>query len=81
MPCFLLSHADRFLWIVLDAGNIVEFSEPSELLQIKENEPKALVNESGDKDPLHKVRVLVICSRSVKPVSLSCFVSRRTIRI
>jgi hypothetical protein len=69
------------MWIVLDAGNIFEFGKPSKLLQVKDNELKALVNESGDKDPLHKVKMLVICLRSVKPVSLSCFVSRNTTQI
>ena len=41
--------------MVLDAGKVVEFGKPSELLQIKEGKPKALVDESGDKDTLDEV--------------------------
>lgn len=41
--------------IVLDAGNIVEFGKPSELLQTKDGKLKALVDESGDKDVLYKM--------------------------
>jgi hypothetical protein len=69
------------MWVMLDAGNIVEFGKPSELLQVKDGKPKVLVNESGDKGPLPKVKVLALCSRSVKPVSLSRFVSRNATQI
>lgn len=39
--------------MVLDAGNVVEFGKPSELLQIKDGKLRALVEESGDKDTLY----------------------------
>ena len=41
--------------LVLDAGNIVEFGKPSELLRIRNGKLKALVDESGDKDALYKM--------------------------
>ena len=41
--------------IVLDAGHIVEYGQPSELLHTKEGKLKALVDESGDKDVLYKM--------------------------
>ena len=41
--------------MVLDAGNIVEFGKPSDLLKIEGGKLKALVDESGDKDTLHKM--------------------------
>ena len=41
--------------MVLDAGNIVEFGKPSELLRIKDGKLKALVDESGDKATLHEM--------------------------
>jgi len=41
--------------MVLDAGNIVEFGTPSELLQIEDGKLKGLVDESGDKDTLYKM--------------------------
>ena len=51
---FLLS-TDRYMQMVLDSGNIVEFGKPSELLKIKDGKLKALVDESGDKDTLYKM--------------------------
>ena len=39
--------------MVLDAGNIVEFGKPSELLEIQDGKLKALVDESGDRDTLY----------------------------
>ena len=39
--------------MVLDAGNIVEFGKPSELLEIQDGKLKALVDESGDGDTLY----------------------------
>ena len=41
--------------MVLDAGNIVEFGKPTELLKIEGGRFKGLVNESGDKDALYKM--------------------------
>jgi len=41
--------------MVLDAGNIVEFGKPSELLNIEDGKLKALVDESGDKDTLYQM--------------------------
>ena len=41
--------------MILDAGNIVEFGKPSDLLKIKDGKLKALVDESGDKDILYKM--------------------------
>ena len=41
--------------MVLDAGNIVEFGKPSELLRIKDGRLKALVDESSDADTLYKM--------------------------
>jgi ABC-type multidrug transport system fused ATPase/permease subunit len=55
MLSFRLPHVDRFMQMVLDAGNIVEFGKPSELLQIKDGKLKALVDESGDKDTLYEM--------------------------
>lgn len=43
----------NWLQMVLDAGNIVEFGKPSELLKIGGGKLKALVDESGDKDTLY----------------------------
>jgi len=43
--------ADKIL--VLDAGRIVEFGKPSELLKIKKGAFRALVDESADKDHLY----------------------------
>ncbi|KAG6891081.1 hypothetical protein C0995_014171 [Termitomyces sp. Mi166 len=43
--------ADKIL--VLDAGRIVEFDSPKELLKIPDGKLKALVDESGDKDLLY----------------------------
>ncbi|KAG6885715.1 hypothetical protein C0993_010888 [Termitomyces sp. T159_Od127] len=43
--------ADKIL--VLDAGRIVEFDSPQELLKIPDGKLKALVDESGDKDVLY----------------------------
>ena len=52
---FRLPRTDRFMQLVLDAGNIVEFGKPSELLRIRNGKLKALVDESGDKDALYKM--------------------------
>ena len=52
---FRASGADRLVQMVLDAGNIVEFGTPGELLEIKDGKLKALVDESGDKDGLYKM--------------------------
>jgi len=41
--------------MVLDAGNIVEFGKPSELLNIEDGKLKALVDESGDKNTLYQM--------------------------
>ncbi|KAF7298774.1 ATP-binding cassette transporter [Mycena indigotica] len=43
--------ADKIL--VLDAGNIVEFDSPKELLKIRGGKLRALVEESGDRDALY----------------------------
>ncbi|KAI0633979.1 P-loop containing nucleoside triphosphate hydrolase protein [Trametes polyzona] len=43
--------ADKIM--VLDAGRIVEFGKPSELLQNEKGKLRALVEESGDKDKLY----------------------------
>ncbi|KAF9650725.1 multidrug resistance-associated ABC transporter [Thelephora ganbajun] len=43
--------ADKIM--VLDAGKIVEFGKPSELLKIEAGKLKSLVDESGDKDALY----------------------------
>jgi len=45
--------ADKIM--VLDAGNVVEFGKPSELLKIEGGKLRALVDESGDKDTLYKM--------------------------
>lgn len=42
-----------FAQMVLDAGQIVEFGKPSELLEIKGGMLKALVDESGEKEHLY----------------------------
>ncbi|KAJ7741259.1 P-loop containing nucleoside triphosphate hydrolase protein [Mycena metata] len=42
--------ADKIM--VLDAGRIVEFDTPKELLKIKDGKLRALVEESGDRDTL-----------------------------
>ncbi|KAJ7700269.1 hypothetical protein B0H16DRAFT_1642910 [Mycena metata] len=42
--------ADKIM--VLDAGRIVEFDTPKELLKIKDGKLRALVDESGDRDTL-----------------------------
>ena len=39
--------------MVLDAGNIVEFGKPSELLKKEQGMLRALVDESGDKEKLY----------------------------
>ena len=39
--------------MVLDAGNIVEFGKPSELLQKEKGMLRALVDESSDKEKLY----------------------------
>ena len=41
--------------MVLDAGNIVEFGKPSDLLKIEDGKFKRFVDESGDKDTLYKM--------------------------
>ncbi|KAJ6594858.1 P-loop containing nucleoside triphosphate hydrolase protein [Mycena capillaripes] len=43
--------ADKIM--VLDAGRIVEFDSPKELLKIKDGKLRALVDESGDRDALY----------------------------
>lgn len=43
--------ADKIM--VLDAGRIVEFGKPSQLLKIEGGKLKSLVDESGDKDALY----------------------------
>ncbi|KAJ7625289.1 P-loop containing nucleoside triphosphate hydrolase protein [Mycena polygramma] len=43
--------ADKIM--VLDAGRIVEFDSPKELLKIKDGKLRALVEESGDRDGLY----------------------------
>ncbi|KAI0085671.1 P-loop containing nucleoside triphosphate hydrolase protein [Irpex rosettiformis] len=43
--------ADKIM--VLDAGHIVEFDKPSELLKIPDGKLKALVDESGEKERLY----------------------------
>lgn len=45
--------ADKIM--VLDAGRIVEFGKPSELLKIEGGKLKSLVDESGDRDALYAV--------------------------
>jgi len=41
--------------IVLDAGNLVEFDSPSNLLKKKGGYLKSLVDESGDRDKLYEM--------------------------
>ncbi|KAF7348331.1 Multidrug resistance-associated ABC transporter protein [Mycena sanguinolenta] len=43
--------ADKIM--VLDAGRLVEFDRPKELLKIKDGKLRALVEESGDRDALY----------------------------
>ncbi|KAF7340454.1 Multidrug resistance-associated ABC transporter protein [Mycena venus] len=43
--------ADKIM--VLDAGRIVEFNSPKELLKIKDGKLRALVDESGDRETLY----------------------------
>jgi ABC-type multidrug transport system fused ATPase/permease subunit len=43
--------ADKIM--VLDAGNVVEFGKPSELLKVEGGKLRSLVDESGDKDALY----------------------------
>lgn len=43
--------ADKIM--VLDAGKIVEFGKPSELLEIEGGKLKSLVDESGDTGALY----------------------------
>ncbi|KAH9939279.1 uncharacterized protein BXZ73DRAFT_99483 [Epithele typhae] len=45
--------ADKIL--VLDAGRIVEFGSPSELLKNEQGKLRALVDESGDKEKLYEM--------------------------
>ncbi|KAJ7630594.1 P-loop containing nucleoside triphosphate hydrolase protein [Roridomyces roridus] len=45
--------ADKIM--VLDAGRIVEFDSPKELLKIEDGMLRALVDESGDKDVLYQM--------------------------
>ncbi|TCD64624.1 hypothetical protein EIP91_003858 [Steccherinum ochraceum] len=45
--------ADKIM--VLDAGRLVEFGSPRELLKNKDGVLRALVDESGDKDNLHSL--------------------------
>ena len=39
--------------MVLDAGRIVEFGKPSELLKNEQGTLRSLVDESGDKEALY----------------------------
>ena len=39
--------------MVLDAGSIVEFGKPSELLKNEQGKFRALVDESGDREKLY----------------------------
>ena len=55
MSSFRPSHADCFVQLVLDSGNVVEFGKPSELLEIEDGKLRALVDESGDKDALYRM--------------------------
>lgn len=41
--------------MVLDAGHVVEFGKPSELLQKKGGLFRSLVDESSDKDKLYEI--------------------------
>lgn len=41
--------------MVLDAGRIVEFDKPSELLKNPEGKLRALVDESGDREHLFEM--------------------------
>lgn len=41
--------------MVLDAGRIVEFDKPSELLKKQDGRLKSLVDESGDKARLYAI--------------------------
>ncbi|KAJ7264448.1 P-loop containing nucleoside triphosphate hydrolase protein [Mycena haematopus] len=43
--------ADKIM--VLDAGRLVEFDSPKELLKVKDGKLRALVEESGDRDALY----------------------------
>jgi ABC-type multidrug transport system fused ATPase/permease subunit len=43
--------ADKIM--VLDAGNVVDFGKPSELLNVEGGKLRSLVDESGDKDALY----------------------------
>ncbi|KAJ7919040.1 P-loop containing nucleoside triphosphate hydrolase protein [Mycena leptocephala] len=47
--------ADKIASMVLDAGRIVEFDTPKELLKNKHGMLRALVDESGDKHALYKM--------------------------
>ncbi|KAF8592008.1 P-loop containing nucleoside triphosphate hydrolase protein [Ramaria rubella] len=52
--------ADKIL--VLDAGNMVEFDSPANLLKKDDGYLKSLVDESGDRDMLYKMAEKVGCS-------------------
>ncbi|KAH7906178.1 hypothetical protein BJ138DRAFT_1117803 [Hygrophoropsis aurantiaca] len=41
--------------VVLDAGKLVEFGSPAELLQNDKGMFRALVDDSGDKDALYEM--------------------------
>lgn len=41
--------------ILLDAGNMVEFDSPANLLKKPDGYFKSLVDESGDRDVLYKI--------------------------
>lgn len=43
----------KFLQMVLDAGRIVEFGTPKELLMNEQGTLRSLVDESGDRDALY----------------------------
>lgn len=50
---YLVLDSDKIL--VLDAGRLVEFDSPSNLLQKKGGAFKGLVDESGDRDTLYQL--------------------------
>ena len=51
----LFSNLSFFLQLVLDAGKLVEFDTPSNLLQKEGGLLKSLVDGSGDRDALYEM--------------------------